>query len=115
MPSDYAPSTSVLLQSRTRAASVWLARSRVTASNVMKAMMGKDRVTIHSAIGGRIVFSLDWSGPLIVIQGDGIQSPYRFHDLRSAIAFFDAALLNHAAGPSEPCSTVSDLLEVGAS
>ncbi len=49
MLSEDAPLISPLLQSRTRAASVWLARSQVTASCLMRAMMGKSCVAIHSA------------------------------------------------------------------
>lgn len=113
MLNDDASLISVLMQSRTRAVSVWLARSRVTVSDVMKAMLGKGRVTIHSASGGNVMFSLDWSGALVVVEGNGFESPYRFHGLKSAITFFDAVLLNHAAGPSEMSLTVSDLLEFG--
>ena len=98
---------------RARAASVWLARSRVTTSCLMKAMMGRGRVTIHAATGGTVLFSLDWSGPLIIVKGDELESPYRFHEMKSAIAFFDAVLLSYAAGPSEARSTGFDLLEFG--
>lgn len=113
MLSEEATLISPLLQSRTRVASVWLARSRVTASCLMKAMMGKSCLTIHSAAGGNLLFSLDWSGPLIVVKGGDLESPYRFHDLKSATTFFDAVLLNHVVSPSEARSAASDLLECG--
>lgn len=104
---------SPFLQRRTRAVSFWLARSRVTASDVMKAMMGRGRVTIHSASDGNVLFSLDWNGPLVVVKGDGLDSPYCFHDMKSAITFFDAVLLDYAVGSSVRRSTVSNFLEFG--
>lgn len=115
MPSDYAPSTSVLRQSRTRAVSVWLAQSQVTASCVMKVMIGNGRVTIHSATGGNVLFTMDWSGALVIVEGNELESPYRFHDLKSAVMFFDAVLLNRAANLSNARSTRFDLLEFGTS
>lgn len=113
MPSDHAPPTYSFLPGRTRAVSVWLARSRVTASCEMKAMMGKNRVTIHSATGGGLLFSLDWSGLLVVVASGELESPYRFHDLKSAITFFDAVLLSHVSGPSDSQSTGLEPLAFG--
>ena len=96
MPNDGAPA-SALIQGRARAVGAWLARPQATAPSLAEAMMGRGCLTIHRA-GDGMPLSLDWSGPVVVVQASQHEGPHRFHDLRSALAFFEAVLLSHAAG-----------------
>ncbi len=94
----------IILKYRTRLASIWLARSRATASNAMKVMMGATSITVHSASSAELLLRFDWSGETMIVETAEPGRLYKFADLDASLTFINAILLNSAHVLSEPHS-----------
>ncbi len=110
MPSSDA-STPVTHQRRTSSASLWLARSRVTTSCQMKAMIGSNCVTVHAASSGRLLFSLSWADQMIEVKESELEESVHFYEMKTAVTFLEAVLLSYTVRLSEACATASDFVD----
>ena len=88
-------SAAVLEGTRTLTASTWVVARREGRRGVTLAMIGQNRLSIHSACTGESLFSLDWNGEMVVFKGDGYARACGFHTMDGAVTFLNAVLLSH--------------------
>ena len=91
----------IILKYRTRLASIWLARSRATASPTMKLMIGGNSITVHSAGSAELLLRFDWSDELILVETTEPNRRHEFADLEASLTFIDAVMFNWVDALSE--------------
>ena len=97
----------VAMQGRIESANAWMTTCHALAPSPILKVVGENRVSVHSAISGQSLFSLDWSGVMFVVGiAEGARA-YLFHDMKGALALLNAVLLRYVPDQAGPGSTGS--------
>jgi len=94
----------IIQKYRTRLASTWLARFRVTAAPAIRAMIGQTSITVHSANSAELLLRFEWGGEIIIVETAEPCRLYEFASLDASLPFIDAVLLHSAYALMEPDS-----------
>ena len=81
----------------------WVERWQAAAAHVVLAAIEAGRLTLHTPAGGAALYMVEWRGnTILVTEASSNEAPYRFSDMRAALTFLDALLINYVADVTEP-------------
>ena len=94
---------------RAEQANVWIARWQANAPNVLVAALSGKSLAVHAVPTGACMFVLDWTGESVLLaETQGVEEPYRFSDVKSALVFLDALLMHTIAQREEAVRAAAD-------
>ncbi len=99
------------LRRRTRLASDWLSQSKITASSIVKVLIGEGFITIHSATDGQFLIRIDWHEQVVAIKTNSPDEEYHFFDLKAALTFVDAIVQSSVHDFAQPQSLDTAFLD----